>query len=428
MPEPQFPSRAELDHQQLVRLQELLRQTIPANRFQARKLGGIGVAENVTDWPTFSRLVPFTTKQELVEDQQTHPLFGTNLTFPVERFTRYHQTSGTSGAPLRWLDTNETWHRLVDLWVEIYRAAGVGAADHVYFAFTFGPFLGFWLAYDAGERLGCLCLPGGGLSSTARLRAILDLGVTVLCCTPTYAIRLGEVAREENLHLRSSLVRVIIVAGEPGGSVPATRAHIESLWPGARVFDHHGMTEVGPMTFECPQRPGFLHLLEPAYRAEIIHPHTLQPVPPGQPGELVISTLERSGSPLLRYRTGDLVQASAEPVCACGRSQTTLIGGILGRVDDMVVVRGVNIHPSAVDEVIRRCGGIAEYRVSLSTRHALTEMSLEIEPMEAAQGGEVQARLVKEFQLAFALRVPVAVVTPGTLPRFEMKARRWVRL
>ena len=164
--------------------------------------------------------MPFTTKSELVADQSAHPPFGTNLTSPLARYTRFHQTSGTTGHPLRWLDTPESWSALVDNWVQIYAAAGVCAGDRVYYAFSFGPFVGFWLAFDAGQRIGALCIPGGGLSSAGRLRAIIENQATVLCCTPTYALRLAEAAREEGINLAESKVRVIIVAGEPGGSVP----------------------------------------------------------------------------------------------------------------------------------------------------------------------------------------------------------------
>src|SRR6185503_14726938 len=120
-----------------------------------------------------------------------------------------------------------------------------GPQDHVFFPFSFGPFLGFWLAFDAAARMGCLTIPGGGMRSAARLQTILDNQVTVLCATPTYAVRLAEVAAEEGIDLRDAKVRTIIVAGEPGGSIPATRSFIESLWTGARVIDHHGMTEIG---------------------------------------------------------------------------------------------------------------------------------------------------------------------------------------
>lgn len=428
MPALPFLSRSELDRRQWQRWVALSAELRSGNRFQTAKLSNLPAQlPQEPDWDAFAQVVPFTTKQELVEDQAQHPLFGTNLTYPVERYCRYHQTSGTAGRPLRWLDTAESWSAMVDLWVQIYRVAGVTSADQVYFAFTFGPFLGFWLAYDAGQRLGCLCLPGGGLSSVARVRAIYDLQATVLCCTPTYAIRLGEVAADEKLDPARCRVRSIIVAGEPGGSLPATRARIESLWPGARVYDHHGMTEVGPVTHECPQQPGVLHVMEEAYRPEILDPHTLRPAAPGETGELILTTLTRAGSPLLRYRTGDLVRCPPPALCACGRADLALAGGILGRVDDMVVVRGVNIYPSSVDEVVQRVGGIAEYRVRLQTFHALTELSIEVEPLEPFDGLVVAEQLGKELHLAFALRIPVSPVPPGSLPRFEMKARRWMR-
>jgi len=265
------------------------------------------------------------------------------------------------------------------------------------------------------------------VSSAARLRIILDNRATVLCCTPTYAIRLGEVAAEEKLDLRRSAVKRIIVAGEPGGSIPATRKRIESLWPGAQVFDHHGMTEVGPVTFECPAQPGLLHVIQDAYFAEIIDPASSRAVSAGQMGELVLTTLARTGSPLLRYRTGDLVKRGTQ--CACGRNEITLEGGILGRTDDMVIVRGVNVYPTAVEEIIRSCEGVGEYRVKISNAQALTEMEVEIEPAtEISNGKALATQVQKAFEFALALRVPVSAVAAGALPRFEMKAKRWVRV
>src|SRR5207249_8793758 len=158
----------------------------------------------------FHALVPFTRKQELGEDQQAHPPYGTNLTYPLERYTRYSETSGTSNVPLRWLDTAESWSWMVDNWVRVLQASGVAPPDRIFFAFSFGPFLGFWTAFEAGTRLGCMCLPGGGISSAARLRTLLDAQATVLCCTPTYAVRLGEVAAEEGIDLSTGRVRAIL--------------------------------------------------------------------------------------------------------------------------------------------------------------------------------------------------------------------------
>ena len=424
------PTRAAMAQFQLEQLRALLRAILPANPFQTRRLRDAGITADLASLAEFSRRCPFTRKSELAADQLAAPPFGTNLTFPRAHYTRYSQTSGTAGAPLRWLDTPESWEWMVGNWVEILRVAGVTAADRVYFAFSFGPFLGFWLAFDAAQRMGCLCLPGGGLGSAARLRVMLDSGATVLCCTPTYAARLAEVAAEEKLDLAArSQVRKILVAGEPGGSVPATRARLHALWPGARVWDHHGMTEVGPVTYECPARPGVLHVLEGAYFPEIIDPKTGVAVAAGATGELVLTPLGRVASPLLRYRTGDLVKSPAQPdeACVCGRCELALEGGILGRTDDMVIVRGVNLYPSAVEAVVRSCEGVAEYQVVISEVRAMTELRLRIEAAATVADGAGLARQVeKRLEEAFNLRLPVAAVAAGTLPRFEMKARRWV--
>lgn len=425
-----FASRELIRAQQLQSLRRLVRELLTANRFYGPKLKEAGVTAEVAGIKAFTRAMPLTTKAMIVEDQHTRPPYGTNLTYPLHQYVRYHQTSGTTGSPLRWVDTAESWQWMVDNWREVLEAADVHAADRIMFAFSFGPFLGFWTAFEAAAQLGCICLPGGGLSSSARLEMLLANKATVLCCTPTYAVRLAEVAAAEGVDLAArSKVRVIIVAGEPGGSVPATRQLISDRWGGARVFDHHGMTEVGPVTFECPARPGVLHVIEASYLAEVIDPATLDPVRSGETGELVLTTLGRIGSPLLRYRTGDLVQAeeSGEP-CACGRSDMALLGGILGRADDMVLVRGVNVYPSAVDQIIRAEAGIAEYRVEVTTGGGLTEMSITIEPLaECAADVELGPRLATQLRKSLSLRIPVQCVAPGTLPRFEMKAKRWIK-
>jgi phenylacetate-CoA ligase len=425
----EFLTRNSIREKQLTELQHLLGTMLPSNRFYASKLGAPGVDRTVTGLESYSAQFPFTTKSELVEDQRAHPPFGSNLTYPAERYTRYHQTSGTTGQPLRWLDTPESWDGMVESWRQIFLAAGVGEADRILFAFSFGPFIGFWLAFEAGQKLRSLCLPAGGLSSEARLRLLVANEATVLCCTPTYAIRLAEVAGREGMDLGETKVRVMIVAGEPGGSIPSTRQRLETLWPGARVFDHHGMTEVGPVTYECPERPGILHVLESAYYAEIIDPQTGAAVLAGKAGELVLTTLGRAGSPLLRYRTGDLVQAAhpADEPCVCGRYELALAGGIIGRVDDMVVVRGVNLYPSAIEDVLRGHTGLAEYRVTVKRTSSLAEFSIEAEPSPACANAAGLARQIeKDIQSVFALRVPVTLVEPGALPRFEMKARRWI--
>jgi phenylacetate-CoA ligase len=424
-----FPSRSDLETRQLALVGELLRAILPANRFYSRKLGSLDSADASNSLAAFIRTIPFTTKTEIVDDQTAHPPFGTNLTFPIELYTRFHQTSGTTGRPLRWLDTPASWQALLQSWVEVFHAAGVRPADRALFAFSFGPFIGFWMAFEAAAQLGCLCLPAGGLTSAARLRMILDNDVSILCCTPTYAARLAEVAAEERIDLTHSPVRLIIVAGEPGGSIPAVRSRIEQLWPGASLFDHHGMTEIGPVTFQCPAHPGRLHVMESAFLPEIIDPRTAQPAAPDSNGELILTTLTRTASPLLRYRTGDLVKPlPRETICACGRADLALDGGILGRTDDMLIIRGVNLHPTAVESILRGFPDIAEYQAIIGNAQHLDELQLRIEPTPDCSNPDQTVRdLQRALRDAFALRIPVIHVPPRTLPRFEMKARRWIR-
>ena len=421
-----FPNRAAILSLQLKKLNALLAALVPSNGFYAAKLKGR--ISPISDLDDFRRNIPFTTKAEVVIDQQQVPPYGSNLTFPIDHYSRMNQTSGTAGAPLRWLDTPDTWQAMVENWTTVFLAAGVTAEDRIYFAFSFGPFLGFWLAFEAGQRIGALCLPGGGLSSSARLRAMVDNEATVLCCTPTYALRLAEVAAHEKLPIDKTRIRKLMVAGEPGGSVPSTRALLERLWPRASVFDHHGMTEVGPVTYECPAQPGVLHVMEEAFIAEVIDPGSENPSPPGRPGELVLTTLDRIGSPLLRYRTGDLVHPSAASPCTCGRFNLALEGGIIGRTDDMVVVRGVNIFPSAIDDVLHRFGEVVEYQVRVRNSAALADLEIAIESsLGETQLDNLIRSLERDLQNTFSLRIPVKAVASGSLPRFEMKARRWIR-
>jgi phenylacetate-CoA ligase len=415
-------TRPDLERLQQERLSALLAEILPRNGFYVRKFAEVGVTVADIRFRADLARLPFTTKAELLADQEARPPYGTVLTYPLARYCRYHQTSGTSGRPLRWLDTAASWDWALRCWETIYRIVGITAEDRLFFAFSFGPFLGFWTAFDAGERLGCLCMPGGGMSSAARLRFLLDNDATVLLCTPTYALRLAEVAHEHGIALHS--VRAIIVAGEPGGSIPATRARIENAW-GARVFDHSGLTEVGPCAVECPTNPAGLHLLEADYLAEVIDPVSGLAVASGQAGELVLTNLGRWGSPVIRYRTGDLVRIDPRP-CPCGRTFARLAGGILGRTDDMIHVRGNNLYPSAVEAVIRRFDEVAEYRVQVDQSSHLAALRIEVEPVARGGGTNLAERIGRAIHEELLFRAEVVPVAPGTLPRFEMKARRFI--
>jgi len=408
----------------LERFRALLSEVLPRNRLYARKYAKQSVGPEDFQDPSDLARLPFLTKRELINDQREHPPYGEILTYPLERYRRLHQTSGTtSGKALCWLDTHESWEWLLDCWGKIFSLIGLTEKDRVFFPFSFGPFLGFWTAFEAATRAGCLCIPGGGMTSTARLRFLIDHDATVVFCTPTYALHLAELADKEGIDLANSSVRAVVVAGEPGGSIPATRERIESVW-GARVFDHYGMTELGPVAVETLATPRSLALLGDHYIAEVVDPDSPDPVAAGQIGELVLTNLGRASCPLIRYRTGDLVlQRAAAP-----GSTYFIEGGILGRTDDMIHLRGNNLYASAVEAVVRRFAEVAEFRIVIDQSGPLADLRIEIEPALASQGGGLAEAVGRAVRDELLFRVEVVAVAPGTLPRFEMKARRIQRL
>lgn len=363
-----------------------------------------------------------TTKDEILADRLAHPPFGTNLTKPLKHYTRFCATSGTStGQPMAWIDTPESWEAMLVCWRRVYEAASlVKGRDRILFAFSFGPFLGFWTAFEAAAK-DYLVIPAGGLSSQARLEAMARYGVNVLCCTPTYALRLGEMLGDKSGIERMSLrIKKIIVAGETGGSIPEVRGRIEKLWD-AEVFDHHGMTEIGPVSHEIPGQPGNLCIMEDAYLAEVVNPETLAEVAEGECGELLLTTLDRTACPLLRYRTGDWVRKRLIDGRLC------LEGGMLGRVDEMAVIRGVNVYPSAIEGIVHEFPELGEFMIEQRKVDGMDEIELLIE-MDGNIAKSLLKRVENKLRDTLHLRIPVKVVDPGTLPKGEFKSKRWRRV
>lgn len=420
---PERSDRSGIAEIQTQRLRQLLDCVAESNRFWQARFETVDVRSirTLDDLPS----LPLTTKAMLVDDHTQNPPFGSNLTDPVEGYTRMHQTSGTTGRPMRWLDTADSWNWFMDCWEMIYRLAGLNPSDRLFFPFSFGPFIGFWAAFEGAARLGNLRLAGGGMTTEARLATMIEMDATVICCTPTYALRMAEVAAAQKLDLQSSAIRLIIVAGEPGGSVPVIRDRIASLFD-ARVIDHWGMTEIGSLAVEPEINPGGLDVLETECIAEIIDPVTLQPAGSGETGELVITNLGRTGSPLIRYRTGDLVRSGAPTQ---GLELLRLEGGILGRADDMFTVRGNNVYPSSIEAILREFPQVAEFRVRVETRRAMHHVKIELEP--SVDSDPESESLVDAVTLTLKNRLnflaEVELVRPGVLPRFELKGKRFFR-
>jgi phenylacetate-CoA ligase len=417
-------SRDQLQQQQWTKLHMLLQKIAVTPGFQQDRLSRAGIhAAQIDSLPTFLSLVPPTTKAEILANHQQHPPFGNNQLFPPDQYTRFCQTSGTStGQPMAWLDTADSWNAMLDCWQRVFTEAGLKAgSDRIFFAFSFGPFLGFWTAFEAAAR-DYLVIPGGGLSSQARLQAMARYGATTLCCTPTYALRLGQqIGAASGVQLADLSVRTLIVAGEPGGSLPPMRAQLESLW-NARILDHHGMTEVGPVSYESPAHPATLIIMEEAYLAEIVDPHSGSEVAPGDCGELWLTTLTRQAAPLLRYRTGDWVQK------AYLGHRLALPGGVLCRIDDMLVLRGVNVYPSAIESIVRQLPGIAEFQVHTFKKDQMAELMIRVEPQPDAwpDAAALRQRLESTLRDTLTIRIPVQICLPNSLPRHEFKSQRWI--
>ncbi|MCU0981058.1 MAG: phenylacetate--CoA ligase family protein [Pirellulaceae bacterium] len=402
----------ELKRFQLDRLNRLLATILPQNRFYAEKLAGMRLPlaslEEVAG-------LPMTGKDELGQTGQGD--LAANHTYPRDQYVRFHRTSGTRGRPLVILDTADDWQWWVDTWQFVLDAADLGPADRVLTAFSFGPFIGFWTAHDAAVARGALVIPGGGLNTLARLELIQSSQATTLLCTPSYALHLAEAAVEHGIDTRGLEVRKIIVAGEPGGSVAAIRDRIEAAW-NARVIDHAGATEVGPWGYADRARRG-LHVVESEFIAEFLAVPTGRPAGDGELAELILTGLNRSGCPVIRYRTGDLVRPTWR---AAGENRFVLLkGGVLGRADDMLVIRGMNIFPSSVEQILRSFPEIAEYRMIADRVAEMDALTIEVEDRL-----DEPARIGRELQVRLGLRIDVRCVPLGSLPRFEGKGRRFV--
>lgn len=405
--------RSALTALQLQKLNALLKRILPENRFYAAKLQAVPLPlESLAQLPT----LPYTVKDELVSGGADGD-FAANRTYPLDQYARFHRTSGTRGRPLAIVDTAEDWAWWIDLWQFVLDAAAVTAEDRVFMAFSFGPFIGFWSAYDAASARGALVVPGGGMGTLARLQLMRASRATVLCCTPSYALHLAEVARENSVELREMAIRRIIVAGEPGGSLPAVRERMEAAWQ-ARVIDHSGATEVGPWGYADSEQRG-LQIVESEFLAEFISVETGQAACEGELSELVLTTLGRCGAPVIRYRTGDLVRPSWNRE---GPSRFVLLeGGVLGRADDMLIIRGVNVFPTALEQILLEFPEIAEYRLTAYKQGAMDALRIEIEDRL-----ERPERVARELQLRLGLNVEVACVPVGSLPRFEAKGKRFI--
>ena len=407
------PSNGHSERAVLERLRALIAEVSASNEFQRERLDGL-VLHSLEDL----REIRPIGKDDLLRDQHAHPPFGRNLTYARERYVHLHQTSGTSGSTLRVLDTQEDWDWWRACLRDVFTAAGVGPPDLVALAYSFGPYIQFWASYEGAGAVGANRIALGGMDSVQRLETIREYRATTLVCTPSYAVRLAKIADQKGLDDALLSVQRIICTGEPGASLPSVRSQIESLWD-ARCLDHAGMSEVGAFGIPCLEGGG-VHINEREFVAEIVAPGSEEPVGDGEVGELVVTAIGRKGFPAIRYRTGDVVEC-CEHACPAGHSERWLPGGILGRTDDMVVIRGMNVFPSAIEQVLREFDELGEFRITFYTEPAaMDEVKVEVELAQPGQGRAIQARL----RTRLGLRVRIVPLQPGILPVPAGKTRR----
>jgi len=433
-PKTELMPREQLRQWQLKKLQTVLSWAYDRSPFWQRKLKSAGV--HPSDIRQFEDIqyLPFLTKNEILEDQQEHPLYGDIQSAPLSIAMIYHQTSGTSGkAPVRTLDSPRDWNWCSSSWASGLYAFGVRSTDVAYLAFGYGSFIGFWGAHYGLQKIGVCTVAGGAQSSESRIRQMIDVQATAVVATPSYVIRLAQVAEEMGVNLaRDTKVEMILAAGEPGANIPGTKAMIEKAW-GAHLGDFAGMTESGGIAvFECNEKPGAGHIQEDHFLEEVIDPATGKWVDYGQKGERVTTSFGRIMLPLIRYRTGDLVERMPASRCTCGRTWDLYREGILGRTDDMKLIRGTNVFPSAIEGVVRRFEAIREFQIVLWKKNYIDEVTVKLEPLPETPPdvqNKLSADIGRELSEAHeGLRFNIEIVGPGTLPTFELKSKRLVDL
>jgi len=424
--------REELQALQLLKLRRMCEWAYANAPFHRRKFDEASFHPEQLKTLDDIRRIPFMTREEWMESIFETPMFGDLTTTDHNHAIRYHLTSGTSGrTPIRVLDGTKDWDWIAEMWCYGLWGFGVRPEDSVYFAFGYGSFIGFWGAHYCCEKIGALVIPGGAQTSEARVKQIIEMGVTTVCSTPTYALTLWQKAREMGIDLATeSKVNKLICSGEPAGSIPAVKRQLEEAW-GAKCGDTAGMTELGTiMIFECSHQPGGTHIIEDNYIEEVLNPATDEPVGYGELGERVVTSFGRGFIPVIRYRTKDMVLKVPASTCTCGRTWDIYDGGIRGRWDDMKLIRGTNVYPRAVEAIVREYAAIDEFQIYLWRKDNLTDeitIKLEVKPGFESEWETLRRGLSKDLANAHeGLRFNIERVDYGVLPHFELKAKRLV--
>jgi phenylacetate-CoA ligase len=425
-PYAQTMPRPELDRLHLKRLQTLIQYAYERSPLYRKLLDREKVRPaEIRTLDDFTKRLPFMDKGDVLEAQAAAPPYGDALALPEDFFLQRFATSGSTGVPFHIPLTYYSSVLWGESWLYLLWGVGLRPRHSFYFPFHWGIFAAFWSGYMAVRRLGGTVVSGGGLDSKARITQILQYRPDVVFCTPTYALYLGEVAREMGVDLRQSSVAYVFVAGEPGGSIPTTQQAIEEVW-GAKCYEMYGSAELGPTNHGCPLQGG-VHLGEEWYHALVVD-EAGNPVPYGEVGEHIVTSYIQHSQPLIKYRTHDLVRWTDEP-CGCGTTWLYYPGGVLGRTDHMVIIKGVNVYPSAVEALLARVSGLSEHYEIHAGREGVNDfLSVKVEArsdVASQRYPALKGEMESIFRTQIGVSIGVEILPPGSLPRYELKAKRF---
>jgi phenylacetate-CoA ligase len=388
--------------------------------------------------------IPITRKKEWSENQEKFPPWGNFSPVDQELWTKegwmFFATSGTTGTPRAFRHTLHDKKFWEWNWARSFWAQGVRPGDILINCFGYGPFVAFWGAHYGINLIGCPVIPTGGMDSKRRAFIISKYMPTILTCTPSYAIHLGEIMREEGYNPKESSIKIIVTAGEPGPGIAATKKRIETLW-NARLHDIYGCTEMAMsgLSYSCmedatlPDQPANPHIVEDLYIIEAVDPETLEPVPLGEKGISVASNLFSLSQPILRYEVGDFFRMT-EDICICGRTQKRAVHGFSGRADDMTKCKGIVVFPSTFESVIREIPEVGdEFLVTITHKNGNDDLKIKVEPIQemalTQDLSRVISKKVKEnIKTKIGLSSDIQIVPFGTLPRSKHKAKRLIEI
>lgn len=422
----QTAPRDRLDALHLERIRHLVGWAYENSPLHRRTYDEAGVKPaDIRTWDDYYHRLPFTDKPDYLADQATAATGFGGVAIGPQHWQQYFHTTGTTGRFLNEIFTQYEMHKAGSQYCYGMWDHGIRPGDSMYFCFDFGMWIGLWTFYWGARNLGLTIISGGGVSGVDRVRQILDRRPTIVCGTPTYLLHLAEIARREGLDIRNAGVRMLAGGGEPGFSIPVTREKLKQAWNVEHVYDAYGIGEALFIGQSCARWAGGVHVIEDVCHSYAVDPDSGEPVGGNEVGEHVLTSYTHFAQPFIKYRTHDLVRIDDAPDHGCGWTWKHLPGVVLGRADFMVTIRGVNVYPTAVENLIGEVAGLTNhYELHISRVDGMDRMLVKVEAAPGSDGAALDARLADHLKAHIGVRLETQIIEPGGLPRYELKTRR----